>query len=182
VMRDYRVDIAATDGKVELAGEVATQPQREEVLRLVQGIPGVVRVIDGLNVKQPALLRVRDEVPPRLPAPTVDPPAPMTAAPPAGGTIPEPAAIFKAPVPAYSALNPPNMPPYAWPTYAPHNNFSRVAYPTAYPYQSWPFIGPVYPFPKVPLGWRKVTLEWEDGHWYLGRNSTPQDYWRVKFW
>jgi hypothetical protein len=37
-------------------------------------------------------------------------------------------------------------------------------------------------FPKVPLGWRKVTLEWEDGYWYMGRNSAPHDYWRVRFW
>ena len=59
---------------------------------------------------------------------------------------------------------------------------SRVAYPQAYPYNAFPFIGPYYPFPKVPLGWRKVTLEWEDGHWYLGRNSAPHDYWRVRFW
>ena len=77
---------------------------------------------------------------------------------------------------------PPNMPPYAWPTYAPYNNVSRVGYPQAYPYNAFPFIGPYYPFPKVPLGWRKVTLEWDDGHWYMGRNSTPHDYWRVKFW
>jgi hypothetical protein len=79
-------------------------------------------------------------------------------------------------------LQAPNLPPYAWPTYAPYNNVSRVAYPQAYPYNAFPFIGPYYPFPKVPLGWRKVTLEWEDGHWYLGRNSAPHDYWRVKFW
>ena len=79
-------------------------------------------------------------------------------------------------------LQAPNLPPYAWPTYAPYNNVSRVAYPQAYPYNAFPFIGPYYPFPKVPLGWRKVTLEWDDGHWYLGRNSAPQDYWRVKFW
>jgi hypothetical protein len=76
----------------------------------------------------------------------------------------------------------PPMPPYAWPTYAPYNNVSRVAYPEAYPYNAFPFIGPYYPFPKVPLGWRKVTLEWEDGYWWYGKQSTPNDYWRVRFW
>jgi hypothetical protein len=75
----------------------------------------------------------------------------------------------------------PPLPQNAWPTYAPYNNISRVAYPTAYPYNAFPFIGPFYPFPKVPLGWRKVTLEWEDGHWWLGRKQAPIDYWRVKF-
>ena len=24
-----------------------------------------------------------------------------------------------------------------------------------------------YPYPQVPLGWRKVTLEWDDGWWHL---------------
>jgi hypothetical protein len=79
-------------------------------------------------------------------------------------------------------LNPPLMPPYAWPTYAPYNNFSRVATPLAYPYQSWPFIGPCYPFPKIPLGWRSVKLEWEDGHWWYSRVATGNNFWRLRFW
>ena len=29
------------------------------------------------------------------------------------------------------------------------------------------YIGPFYPYPQVPLGWRKVTLEWDDGWWFL---------------
>jgi hypothetical protein len=74
------------------------------------------------------------------------------------------------------------MPPYAWPTYAPYNNYSRVGYPTLYPQQSWPFIGPLYPFPKVPLGWRAVKLEWQDGHWWLSRYATPHDWWMLKYW
>ncbi len=81
-----------------------------------------------------------------------------------------------------AATQPPPMPPNAWPTYAPYNNYSRVAYPTLYPYESFPFIGPFYPFPKVPLGWRSVTLSWEDGHWWLGRNATGHDWWRVRYW
>src|SRR5205823_2990513 len=72
---------------------------------------------------------------------------------------------------------PPRMPPYAWPTYAPYNNYSRVGYPTEYPQDAFPFIGPFYPFPKVPLGYRAIKLEWEDGHWYYGRTATKRDYW-----
>jgi hypothetical protein len=85
---------------------------------------------------------------------------------------------------AYAPVDPsgPNLPPHAWPTYAPYNNMSRVAYPGSYPYQAFPYIGPFYPFPKVPLGWRKVVLEWDDGHWYLGRLRGPHDQWRVRFW
>jgi hypothetical protein len=76
----------------------------------------------------------------------------------------------------------PHLPPYAWPTYAPYNNYSRVAYPQAYPYNAFPFIGPFYPYPKVPPSWRTVQLRWEDGYWWYGRVSTPHDYWRVRFW
>ena len=69
-------------------------------------------------------------------------------------------------------LNPPKMPPYAWPTYAPYNNYSRVASPMAYPYNAFPFIGPQYPFPKVPLGWRSVKLELEDGYWWFSKTAS----------
>ena len=36
---------------------------------------------------------------------------------------------------------------------------------------AWPFIGPFYPYPQVPLAWRKVSLEWDDGWWFLDFNS-----------
>ena len=61
----------------------------------------------------------------------------------------------------------PNLPGYAWPSYAPPGNFSAVGYPTAYPWQAWPNIGPFYPYPEVPLDWRAVTLRWDDGIWWL---------------
>jgi hypothetical protein len=79
-------------------------------------------------------------------------------------------------------LNPPVMPPYAWPTYSPYNNYSRVAYPNEYPYSAFPYIGPMYPFPKVPLGYRAIKLEWEDGHWWYGRTATKRDWWMVRYW
>jgi hypothetical protein len=98
------------------------------------------------------------------------------------GGILEPMPLQGAPPGFPSANQPPPMPPYAWPTYAPYNNYSRVAYPNLYPYESFPFIGPIYPFPKIPLGWRSVNLTWEDGHWWLGRNATGHDWWRVRYW
>ncbi len=60
-----------------------------------------------------------------------------------------------------------SVPNYAWPTYAPHPNYAAVAYPRQYSPSAWPYIGPFYPYPQVPLGWRKVTLEWDDGWWWL---------------
>ncbi len=61
----------------------------------------------------------------------------------------------------------PGYPNYAWPSYAPYPNFSAVGYPTVYPWQAWPNIGPFYPYPEVPLDWRAVTLRWDDGLWWL---------------
>ena len=61
----------------------------------------------------------------------------------------------------------PNVPNYAWPTYAAPNNYSEVAYPRLYCPEAAPYIGPFYPYPQVPLEWRKVTLEWHDGYWWL---------------
>lgn len=182
VLRDYRVDVAVTGGSVELTGTVANQPQKEEVLRLVQGLPGVVRVVDHLTAKDAEVIRrVADPViPPRLPPPIQEPGA--AAGEKKEGAIPEPSPLFRAQMPAYSSLNPPAMPPYAWPTYAPYPNYSRVAYPTHYPYNSWPYIGPVYPYPKVPLGWRSVKLEWQDGTWWYSRVGHPHDWWKIRYW
>ena len=61
----------------------------------------------------------------------------------------------------------PSMPGYAWPSYAAYPNYGAVTYPKQYSASAWPYIGPFYPYPQVPLGWRKVTLEWDDGWWML---------------
>ena len=90
--------------------------------------------------------------------------------------------MFVAPPPGPNDMNAPRMPPYAWPTYAPYNNYSRVAYPEAYPYNAWPFIGPVYPFPKVPLGWRSIKLEWDDGYWWYSRTASKYDWWKLRYY
>ncbi len=61
----------------------------------------------------------------------------------------------------------PNMPNYAWPSYAAYPNYAAVTYPKQYSPTAWPYIGPFYPYPQVPMGWRKVTLEWTNGWWML---------------
>ncbi len=61
----------------------------------------------------------------------------------------------------------PQMPGYAWPSYAASPNYAALTYPKQYSPSAWPYIGPFYPYPQVPLGWRKVTLEWDDGWWFL---------------
>lgn len=209
-LKDYRIDVSFHDKTVVLYGSVTDQMQKDEVLRIVQGVPGVDRVIDRLQ-KTEGIARVQAEAPrtgPALPAlPTLPPPqqepatAPGQQVPsPASPTLPpllppskglepgaiagppEPTPIFSAPPPNLAELGQPRMPPYAWPTYAPYNNFSRVAYPTSYPYNAWPYIGPYYPFPKIPPGWRSVKLEWDDGHWWFSKHATKYDWWRLRYW
>jgi hypothetical protein len=120
-----------------------------------------------------------------MPNPGMNAPAPAPAGSPvANGVIPEPMAMGAGQYGMGSGYDmyQPNLPNYAWPTYAPYNNYSRVAYPEYYPYDAFPFIGPTHPFPKVPTGWRSVKLEWNDGFWYFSKLGTKHDYWRLRFW
>ena len=172
-LRHYHIDVTVDAGTALLTGTVEDQPQREEALRIVQGAPGIERVLDRLSIG-PDIAQVQ--------AATQPPPMPAPAARPAPGFPPEPQPLYQAPTPSPYDVNPPQMPPYAWPTYAPYNNYSRVAYPQAYPYNAFPFIGPFYPFPKVPLGWRSVTLKWEDGHWWFRQTATAYDWWHIRYW
>ena len=194
----YKIDIMFQNGVAEVCGCVGTLPQKEEALRVVQGVAGVESVRDQLTVLAPApvtpVQAAVDVVPPPRRAPE-DPALPGVGAPPlppgaipgpVGGGYPgpmEPMPIFQAgPGGGPYSLPAANMPPYAWPTYAAYNNYSRVAYPSAYPQNAWPFIGPPYPFPKVPLGWRSVKLEWIDGHWWFGKTAQCHDWWRLRYW
>jgi BON domain len=186
LLRHYTIDISFHDHTAVLTGNVADQMQREEALRIVQGVPGVDRVIDRLIPG--GLTRVQANAPvapvpplPTLPAPQERPVDPI----PNNNGIPqnnEPNPLFSAPAPSPAEVNPPRMPPYAWPSYAPYNNYSRVAYPLSYPYNAWPYIGPFYPFPKIPPGWRSVKLEWDDGHWWFSKHATKYDWWRLRFY
>jgi hypothetical protein len=192
-LKGYTIDIRVENGLVELTGQVASQAQREEAVRIVQGVPGIERVRDNLTVTAPVTpVNVTVQPTPTEPRNLQHGPADGSTGPSLGGAAaPEPLSIFQGAGPPGPAglggagighMPPPPMPPYAWPTYAPYNNVSRVGYPSLYPYQSWPFIGPMYPFPKVPLGWRSVQLKWQDGHWWYGRTATGHDWWRVRYW
>jgi len=101
-----------------------------------------------------------------IPVAYTQPAAAMQGAQPIGG-----------PVPAYvsgtgGGISParydqPHLPNYAWPSYAAYPNYAALTYPKQYSPTAWPYIGPFYPYPQVPMGWRKVTLEWDDGWWML---------------
>jgi hypothetical protein len=72
---------------------------------------------------------------------------------------------------AAAPSGPADLPGYAWPSYAAAPNYGAVSYPRQHSASAWPYIGPFYPYPQVPLGWRKVTLEWDDGWWQLDFND-----------
>jgi BON domain-containing protein len=192
-LNGYRVDIRFEGGAAELTGRVADAAQRAAVVGIVHAINGVQHVNDLLEVENGDFrLTAQDANEFQAPQPSLlqpQPPAVGGAAAGAfGGGMPqEPVSIM----PGMGGFNPgmpnpamqqPPLPPYAWPTYAPYNNYSRVGYPTLYPHEAFPFIGPMYPFPKVPLGWRAVTLRWQDGHWFYGKTATGHDWWRIRYY
>ncbi len=86
---------------------------------------------------------------------------------PGGGGSMQPAGYMPTGMAQTASYDNAQMPAYAWPSYAAHPNYAAVTYPQQYSPTAWPYIGPFYPYPQVPLGWRKVTLEWDDGWWFL---------------
>ncbi len=149
------------------APEVANVPARLNLapMRLKQD-----ERIQRTAVEEPTLaplnMEVAKEALPPKPIPTggYQPPLPMART---NGAVPSqmPMAIPMGAAPA--RYDQPNVPNYAWPSYAPYPNYAAVTYPKQYSPTAWPYIGPFYPYPQVPLGWRKVTLEWHDGWWAL---------------
>ena len=76
-----------------------------------------------------------------------------------------------------AVYNSPSMPDHAWPTYAQYPNSAAVSYPQQYSASAWPYIGPFYPYPQVPLGWRDATLRWDDGQWNLMFKPRTDRWW-----
>jgi len=173
-----------------MKGHVPSRNQRDLALIAASKVKGVVGVIHQIDIQLPARQNVATGQPAQfdpgqLPniaqiplaavgivgaaanqlLPAQQPqgqPAPMMA----------PAHMASAPSGMQRArYDNPQMPGYAWPTYASYPNYGAVTYPKQYSPNAWPYIGPFYPYPQVPLGWRRVTLEWDDGWWYLDFSS-----------
>lgn len=167
----YRIEIETRDGVVTLVGSVPNATQKREVIALVNRVKGVTGVVDQIRVVDGRVRPVQyqmamghhgrggmSESAPVSDGSIVSQP---TMAAPDGSPVPEGPAGMGAPAGGTAQPN------YAWPSYAPPGNFSAVGYPTAYPWQAWPNIGPFYPYPEVPQDWRAVTLRWDDGIWWL---------------
>jgi hypothetical protein len=190
-LKNYHVDIEARGGTVELHGKVADLAQRDLAVLIARSVPGVRHVSERLLVlNERSIVPVQGDDQPEVGPPPAKMDLPLPAPSPVPALPEGPAVMPSCPFdpmpfnpncPNDMFMRPPVMPPYAWPTYAPYNNYSRVAYPTLYPADAFPGIGPFYPFPKVPLGWRSVQLTWQDGYWWYGKGVTGHDWWRIRY-
>jgi osmotically-inducible protein OsmY len=199
VLRHFDLDVSTVNGEVWARGHVADARQKAHVLSTIQQVAGVTKVVDDITVNGNAgiqtasgQLDVGSSMPqaygqnmqPQAFAPSMQPqafaPSMLTSTGTNGGGMSGGYSGMAQPMPmqggpSYGAGVPrydnPQMPNYAWPSYAAAPNYSAVTYPKQYSASAWPYIGPFYPYPQVPLGWRKVALEWDDGLWYLDFTS-----------
>lgn len=169
----YDIEIRFNNGVATLAGNVATVGQRQAASAAVSQVPGVQNVNNQLRVAGPITQTAYN--------PAAMPMGPMGPGP-MGGPMMQPGMMMDpgmAPSPmgyAPTSFNHPQLPGHAWPSYAQYPNSAAVSYPTQYSASAWPYIGPFYPYPQVPLGWREVSLEWDDGYWQLNFNK-EKDKW-----
>ncbi|MGD9719768.1 MAG: BON domain-containing protein [Pirellulales bacterium] len=191
-MKNYSVGVKYRNGTVWLSGRVTSQQQLQAALGVVSNLEGVEQIVNNMSVSAPSAgLRQpmsasngmrRTSYAEQAQTATV-PEAMMQPAANAGGDV-VPAGYgrlgakhkFMRPMAMYGgppagtpppAYDNPHMPNYAWPSYAASPNYAALTYPKQYSATAFPFIGPFYPYPQVPLGWRKVSLEWDDGWWFL---------------
>ncbi len=190
-LQGYDVDIRFQDGTAVLAGSVGTPQQRAMAQQITSQVSGVRQVSNQLQISGPPIRRTAYDA--NAPALSGPPPmaAPAMAAPPMGMPMGAPSmgGMPGGPSPMVGGIGggggggaaiygSPNLPDYAWPSYAQYPNSAAITYPTQYSASAWPYIGPYYPYPQVPLGWRQAQLEWDDGHWQLSFNKKT-DKW---FW
>ena len=191
-LRDYRVGVKYQEGTAWLMGSVTSPEQRKIAERIARQSDGVTRVVNKLEVAdgaseqqyaqqevQPASAPLPRQLGSRQQAAGNNMPLPYARTmqgnvQPTGygqyeGGGMQPVAMSHVPsaVGQSVSYDNPQMPGYAWPSYAAYPNYAAVTYPQQYSPAAWPYIGPFYPYPQVPLGWRKVTLEWDDGWWFL---------------
>ncbi len=182
-LKDYSVGVKYRNGTVWLSGRVTSDQQIEAALGVLSNLEGIEQIVNNLSVsgsglKQSAARRTSYTSGESAAAPAVatQMAADGAEAVPAGyhrlmgkHKYMRPMAMYGgAAAPAQPpAYDQPHMPNYAWPSYAASPNYAALTYPKQYSATAFPFIGPFYPYPQVPLGWRKVSLEWDDGWWFL---------------
>ena len=194
-LRGFGVDVKSKDGVLQLTGRASSRSQRDAIIRIAESIPGVAGVREAIAIPTAAPSLPRLPQPPSLESvaqPSLQPAGVPARVASSSGEMTAMAAPYRqngqvtaipassmqgvvgqpVPMAPYNAVgapryDSPNLPNYAWPGYASHPNYAALTYPQQYSPSAWPYIGPFYPYPQVPLGWRKVSLEWDDGWWFL---------------
>ena len=194
-MQKYSVGVKYRNGTVWLSGKVSSDQQMKTALAVISDIEGIEQIVNNMTVasgssgvKQASAInsqtsaRRTSAISRDMSIEVPNAGAPSTAS----GEEATPVGYHKLaarhaarhghPLPMYNAgpaqgapaaYDQPHMPNYAWPSYAASPNYAAVTYPKQYSASAFPFIGPFHPYPQVPLGWRKVSLEWDDGWWFL---------------
>lgn len=190
----YDIEIRCNNGVATLVGEVATVGQRQAAGAAASQTPGVKSVNNQLKVTgpisqtafnpepmaypgSPQMMQMQGQgMPPQLMGPGMPPQMMQQAGYMQPGMQMDPGMNPTAMGYAPTSFNNPHLPQHAWPSYAQYPNSAAVSYPTQYSASAWPYIGPFYPYPQVPMGWREVSLEWDDGQWNLNFNK-EKDKW-----
>lgn len=190
----YSIGVKYDDGTAWLNGQVTDKKQMATAIALTKRQAGVKKVVNNLQIAtpqatpspvQPASASSPIQAQPNMARMPVQATAmtgggPGMQCPPSGmapssygqggygqGATPIPSYVQGAGGAAQAHYDQPHLPNYAWPSYAAYPNYAALTYPQQYSATAWPYIGPFYPYPQVPLGWRKVSLEWDDGWWHL---------------
>lgn len=181
----YDIQVRCDGGVCTLAGTVSSPMHRDAAIKAASQAaattPAIKQIDPQLRVAaanpiMPASFQEGGAVngmPPGMPLGM----PPGYGAPPAGVVPPPPGWAQPGASPVGPVYDQPGLPQHAWPSYAQYPNYAAVTYPRQYSASAWPYIGPFYPYPQVPLGWREVTLEWDDGHWFLDFNDRTDKWW-----
>ena len=183
----YDIEVRYSGGTATLLGQVGSAAERQAASKAASSVSGVQKVNNRLSVANPM---AQTGMPAGGPGPMMMQGQPMMhpamqgqmMAPPMQVAMPQQGMMMGPGMPptgtgyAPTSFNHPNLPNHAWPSYAQYPNSAAVSYPTQYSASAWPYIGPFYPYPQVPMGWREVSLEWDDGNWQLNFNK-EKDKW-----
>ena len=187
----YDVTARYEKGVATLEGEVANMDQVKAAEYATSLLPSVRSVVNKLKVGQPiaqtAYAGQGGQIQPvaasypAYPAQLGHPGVPgqlAAQAHPGAQFQPGPGGLVPSAVGAAGNYSNPQLPAYAWPSQAAYPNSAAIQYPKQYSASAWPYIGPFHPYPQVPLGWREVSMEWDDGLWQLDFNQKKNAwYW-----
>lgn len=189
-LNGFDIEVRYKSGRATLTGSVANAEQWRTARQVVQQVSGVQSVDNRLAVRNapngPSAYPAGPELGPN---PYARPPVtaagysdgPPTAPPgmqTAGAFGPSMGGGYPGQGNSQAVYDMPHLPENAWPATAAYPNYAQVTYPQQYSASAWPYIGPFYPYPQIPLGWRQAQLEWDDGYWNLNfRPRTDRWYW-----